>query len=82
VREVRGSLIYRAFCHIDCERVPPRHEGCAAWPCRAGGACRRPDGRIKATRVSAGDALAHRMRRAVLGLARAQAPKSRMLRKR
>jgi transposase, IS5 family len=22
VREVRGSLIYRAFCHIDCERVP------------------------------------------------------------
>lgn len=22
VREVRGSLIYRAFCHLDCERVP------------------------------------------------------------
>jgi transposase, IS5 family len=22
VREVRGSLIYRAFCRIDCERVP------------------------------------------------------------
>src|SRR5438093_702024 len=21
-REVRGSLVYRAFCHIDCERVP------------------------------------------------------------
>lgn len=22
VRQVRGSLIYRAFCHLDCERVP------------------------------------------------------------
>lgn len=22
VREVRGSLIYRAFCRLDCERVP------------------------------------------------------------
>ncbi len=21
-RQVRGSLIYRAFCRIDCERVP------------------------------------------------------------
>src|SRR5882672_12726120 len=21
-REVRGSLVYRAFCRIDCERVP------------------------------------------------------------
>jgi IS5 family transposase len=21
-REVRGSLVYRAFCHIDCQRVP------------------------------------------------------------
>lgn len=22
VRQVRGSLIYRAFCHLECERVP------------------------------------------------------------
>src|SRR3990170_3599585 len=21
-REIRGSLVYRAFCRIDCERVP------------------------------------------------------------